>query len=1341
MATPSLQVPVLDWGSPNIAESFKLFKQRLELYFTVKSIKEDEKVPIILLATGEEGLRRYNSWEMSEDDRKKPQKIFSAFLEQLEPATNHRVCRLELSKFQQKPSETTDTFINRCRLLAKKCEFTEDEVNERLVELLIASTPIPELQKELLNKPKGFKIEEAIKLARTHEASAMYVNQLHQLQGSTQIASINNGSHQRQGGKRNPRSTKCRNCGRDHQLGREHCPAKNDTCNKCGKAGHWATVCLSAKNNKKKQQGRSLSRGRNQPRHRLHETRKEVHSVNKHDTEIESDVDAAFENLTFSMIQTTDRETSKQESHRSEVFVDLKIKLPDHPGTHNFNLKVDTGAQANTLPARVFHKMFPSGGSLTPSPCILTAYNNTQIHCHGVTNIECKYKESQWINTQFYVVDVQGPAILGLPTSESLKVVTMNCAVSTHQQKPINSVTDLKNIYPDRFDCIGEFQKTHKLSVNPNVPCHIDPPRRTPIALREKIKNELDKMVSQQVIRKIEEPTDWVSSLTYVTKRDNTLRVCLDPRALNKALIRPYHQIPTVEELNHRFAGAKYFSKLDAKSGYWSIKLDEESQALTTFQTPFGRYCFQRLPFGLNVSQDIFQLEMDRILEKCNGACGIADDIVVHGLTEDEHDENLKRFMEVATQEGLTLNSSKCEIKRQEISFFGNIYTSNGMKPDPAKVQDLKQMSDPRDKTELQQFLGLMTYLSRFIKDFSSKTAVLRDLLHKDSEFLWEPHHQRAFEDLKCEISDKSLLHYFDPKRPIYMHCDASLQGIGAALLQPDATGNLVPVVYASKSLTPAEQRYACIERELLAIVFGTHRFHTYLYGHHFEVITDHKPLVMIIDKPLTSAPARLQRMLTQLQGYNFKLSYQKGTDNVLADGLSRLPSPINKDPIDLDVRVDTVRFSTDRIEQLKNCTVADPVLNQLRDTIITGWPETIKQLPTDIRVFWGLRDQLSVYDGLVLKGQQIVIPQTLHGEILRQLHTAHLGQEKTKLLAKDTVYWVNINRDIEQFTKACSICQQHQPSQTPEPLLQHDIPTKPWDVVGTDLFDLNGSQWLIIADYYSKYPVVKQLPTPSPSSVVVNITRQVFAEFGTPSKVVSDNGPHFSSAVYREFAQEWGFNHETTSPRRPQGNGFIERQVKTVKAILKKSKQSGITPEVALLHWRCTPVSNIIPSPAQLLMGRRIQSPLTTKIRNDRQDQDEIHDALQQRQYSQKKYFDRHARKEELPPLYPGQRVRVQNPVSGSWDPATIISQSDGFRSYLLKNVNGHVFRRNRQHIRDVQIMPTPSVPPSDKQKHVTFSKPLVHVPANPTRTTSSDCEQRTRSGRIVRPPPKMNL
>lgn len=306
---------------------------------------------------------------------------------------------------------------------------------------------------------------------------------------------------------------------------------------------------------------------------------------------------------------------------------------------------------------------------------------------------------------------------------------------------------------------------------------------------------------------------------------------------------------------------------------------------------------------------------------------------------------------------------------------------------------------------------------------------------------------------------------------------------------------------------------------------------------------------------------------------------------------------------------------------------------------------------------------------------------------------------------------------------------------------MQHDIPTKPWDVVGTDLFDLHRSQWLIIADYYSKYPVVKHLPAHLPSSVIVNITRQVFTEFGIPSKVVSDNGPHFSSHLYREFAKEWGFHHEITSPRKPQGNGFIERQIRTVKTILKKAKQSGTTPEIVLLHWRCTPVSSVIPSPEQLLMGRRIQSPLITKIINDHHDQDQIYGAIQQRQQNQKRYFDRHALKEELPPLYRGQRVRVQNPVSGSWDPATVVSQADGHRSHLLENVNGYVLRRNRQHIRSIPVMPAPQlsqdVSKIASQKCVTFVDPPVRAVPN----MLNDPQKRTRSGRMVRPPSKMNL
>ena len=188
-----------------------------------------------------------------------------------------------------------------------------------------------------------------------------------------------------------------------------------------------------------------------------------------------------------------------------------------------------------------------------------------------------------------------------------------------------------------------------------------------------------------------------------------------------------------------------------------------------------------------------------------------------------------------------------------------------------------------------------------------------------------------------------------------------------------------------------------------------------------------------------------------------------------------------------------------------------DPVLNQLRDTIIAGWPESIKDLPTDLRPFWGIRDQLSVESGLILKGHQLVIP-IQQVEILRQLHTAHLGQEKTKLLARDTVYWANMYRDIDRLVQTCNTCQQHKPSQMAEPLLQHEVPANAWSAVGTDLFQFDNHQWLIVADYYSKFPVVRRLPDPSPSSVVIEVTKAIFSEYGTPDKVISDNGPHFAS-------------------------------------------------------------------------------------------------------------------------------------------------------------------------------------------------------------------------------------
>ena len=245
-------------------------------------------------------------------------------------------------------------------------------------------------------------------------------------------------------------------------------------------------------------------------------------------------------------------------------------------------------------------------------------------------------------------------------------------------------------------------------------------------------------MIKLEVIRPVKEPTDWVSSLTYVLKSDNSLPICLDPSDLNKTLKRGQHHIPTIDELAHKFRDAKYFSKFDARSGYWSILLDKKSQLLTTFNTPFGHHCFICLPFGLNVSQDFFQMAMDDTLRDLPGVLSIADDITIFGSKEEEHDRNLRILMERARQKNLVFNPGKCQIKQSEIPFFGNIYSSSGIKPDPNKVQATQDLKEPSNVTERQSFLGLVTYLAPYIPNLSEQTSPLRMLLLKDSRSFCE---------------------------------------------------------------------------------------------------------------------------------------------------------------------------------------------------------------------------------------------------------------------------------------------------------------------------------------------------------------------------------------------------------------------------------------------------------------------------------------------------------------------------------------------------------------------------------------------------------------------------
>ena len=513
--------------------------------------------------------------------------------------------------------------------------------------------------------------------------------------------------------------------------------------------------------------------------------------------------------------------------------------------------KLDTGAQGNIRPLRLFRRMypqnitpegFPKAGVLDHSPTVLTAYGGTKLAQYGKCRIPCEYKGREAVGT-FYVTEANGPAIIGLPTSLKLNLVTLNCSVqqsspqnvshTAEQATPIKSKDDLVQRYPDCFDGISKFQGQYHITVDPSVPPVVHAQRRVPLSLRDDTKEELDDMEARGIIMKIKEgePTAWVNSLVYRRKPNGSLRICLDPKDLNKAISREHHAIPTLPEILQKLNGARCFSILDAKCGYWNVELDQESSYLTTFNSPFGRYRFLRMPFGLKMSQDVFQAKIDQTFKGCKGTVGIADDIVVFGKSEEEHDRHLTEMLD------------RCSL--------------------------------------------------------STLTAPLRELVKDDSPFNWNPTHQQAFEAIKSAISAETTLAYYDPAKEVTLQVDASTAGLGATLLQDKK-----PIAFASKALTDTESRYANIERELLAVVYGCERFHTYLYGRTFIAESDHKPLEAIQLKNLISAPPRLQRMLLRLQPYDITIKYRPGKQMQIADALSRL-SPEDVAPIaDLNVQI-----------------------------------------------------------------------------------------------------------------------------------------------------------------------------------------------------------------------------------------------------------------------------------------------------------------------------------------------------------------------------------------------------------------------------------------------------
>ncbi|XP_038151255.1 uncharacterized protein K02A2.6-like [Cyprinodon tularosa] len=713
---------------------------------------------------------------------------------------------------------------------------------------------------------------------------------------------------------------------------------------------------------------------------------------------------------------------------------------------------------------------------------------------------------------------------------------------------------------------------------------------------------------------------------------------------------------------------------------------------LTTFSTPFGRFRFLRMPFGINSASEVFQRSMEQLF--AGYPCSvIVDDIIIGGRTVAEHDANLEKVLTRAREVNLRLNPAKCKFRLEQVSYVGHIFTCEGLKADPTKTAAISAMPVPTDVTSLQRFLGMVNYLGKYIQNLSEIAAPLRQLTHKETAWCWFQQHQEAFDRLKACLSSPPVLAYYNVEEPVTLTCDASSHGLGAACLQHGR-----PIAFASRSLTDTETRYAQIEKELLAVVFACTKFRDYVYGKPIIVETDHQPLVTIVKKPIHVAPARLQRMLLRLQSYNFSLVYKKGKHMYLADTLSR--APCTKTPQSqseaTEFEVMTVEcISTARLEELKRHTEQDEVLQTLSRVINRGWPPREGQLQASIAPFFPFRDELSVEDGVIRKGHKAVIPRTLQREYINIVHKGHPGVDATKRRARSVIFWPDMSKDIAEELLSCTVCNSTAQHQQKEPLTLHPVPELPWSTVAADIFDWHGKHYQVLVDSYSGWFEVDLLHDMTSAAVITKIKRH-FSVHGVPHILLTDNGRQYTSQQFQEFAKQWDFTHTTSSPEFPQSNGLAERAVRSAKQLMEKSHRDGSDVFLNLLNLRNIPRDIMLGSPAERLMSRQTRAdiPVSSALlqpvaRNCRH----IHRHLLQKRLTVKRHYDKSSR--ALQPLQEGQVVRMQT-ERGYNKLGTVTDVCKEPRSYVIQ-ANGKTYRRNRRHILPVAEPPPPLSEPHD--------------------------------------------
>ncbi|UYV75188.1 K02A2.6-like, partial [Cordylochernes scorpioides] len=1195
----------------NVAENWRRFKQRLMLYLeaTEKATKPDKlKVAILLNFIGEEALEVFNTFHLKEDEAENFDLVINKFDDFCEPKKNVIFERFKFFSATQKDGESIDSFITELKGLSTSCEF-ESQKDSLIRDRIVYGIQDKALQERLLREP-NLTLIKAIEMCKTDEISKQQIKIMQNNQNICQIRKYEK-KHSPKQNQESEKEFKCQRCGKSHRA--KNCPAWGKRCSKCKKMNHFAAFCKG-----------SAIRSLND------ETEETVWSI-----------------------------------HEAKVVHTLEWKKSIIVNGKEICFKLDSGAEVNVLPYTFTRQM--KGLEIFQTNRKLTSYTGHEIKIKGIATLNCKTK-NKTESLEFFIADGYYQPILGIEAIEKLSLIKKCDAVQTEQN---NSAKEILNRHKNIFEGIGRLPIEHKIRLKENATPVIAPSRKIPFSIREKVKAELERMEKLDIIEKVEEPSEWTHPIVVVQKPSGDVRICMDPRELNKYIQRERYILPTAETIFSELKGATVFSVFDASSAFWQVPLDKESTNLCTIATPFGRFRFKRLPYGLNSASEVFQRCINNILSGLQGTACYMDDILIYGSTMEEHNRNLETVLRRLEENNVKLNAKKQQIAVEKVNFLGHIISRDGIAIQASRAEAIQKLKRPENKTEVQRFLGMVTYLGKFIPNLSDKTAPLRKLISNKSEWKFGGEENDCFEKLKDMVSNAPILTFFDPTKPITISSDASQYGIGTVLMQGGHA-----IEYASFSLNATQRKYAQIEKELLAIVFGCERFQYYIWGNDVIVETDHKPLLSIVKKPLEKLSPRLQRMVLRLMRFQISLKFTPGKNMFVADHLSRDPLKDEVDTSYLEGQTESVHMllvtTDEKIKRLQKETHGDHTLIQLIEYAKNGWPKYKTMVCDEAKPYWQFQDEIHVSDGIVYKGNCIMVPSTLRKEILQVVHSSHQGIAASKEKARSAFYWPGMITQVENEVEKCRTCQEYSRKNPEESRIAHEIPEFPWEKIAVDFMEVSGTSSILVVDYHSKFVEIRKLSSKRETETILQL-KTIFRTHGIPRTLVSDNGPPFNSTGFKNFAQKYEFKHQTSSPKYPRSNGQVERTIQTIKGLIIKAVKSGRDPNLALMEFNNTPKYDL-PSPTQMLMGRSVRT-LSTYTRQQLKPLFDTTKNYQKLRDHQQKYSG--SPKRILRPLEVGDNIMLQE-RHRKWVPATVTAKHETPRSYMVKTPSGSEYRRN---------------------------------------------------------------